>query len=127
MRGEARVEPVGRRERTVICGAAGRDFHNFNVVYRDDPAVEVAAFTAEQIPGISEGCFPAALAGELYPEGIPIVPEADLERLCLEHQVETVVMAYSDLAHADVMHLGSRALAAGGHSWSAPVAAGSRW
>jgi predicted GTPase len=113
MRGKARVDTGDARDRTIICGAAGRDFHNFNVVYREDPAVEVVAFTAEQIPGISGRRFPAALAGDLYPDGIPIAPEADLERLCMEHRVATVVMAYSDQAHADVMHLGSRALAAG--------------
>jgi predicted GTPase len=110
---KARADDSGGRNRTVICGAAGRDFHNFNVVYRDDPGVEVVAFTAQQIPGMSGRRFPAALAGELYPEGIPIVPEEDLETLCRTKGVGTVVMAYSDTTHADVMHLGSRALAAG--------------
>lgn len=101
------------RTRIVIMGAAGRDFHNFNVVYRDDPACEVVAFTAAQIPGIAGRRYPAAHAGPLYPEGIAIVPEAELEALIRTQDVEQVVFAYSDLAHADVMHLASRALAAG--------------
>lgn len=97
----------------LIMGAAGRDFHNFNVVYRDDPAFEVVAFTAAQIPGIAARRYPAALAGPLYPEGIAIVPEAELEALIRAHEVEQIVFAYSDLAHTEVMHLASRALAAG--------------
>jgi predicted GTPase len=101
------------RTRLLIMGAAGRDFHNFNVVYRDDPAFEVVAFTAAQIPGIAGRRYPAALAGALYPEGIDIVPEAELEALIRAREIEQVVFAYSDLAHADVMHLASRALAAG--------------
>ncbi len=101
------------RTRIVIMGAAGRDFHNFNVVYRDDPAIEVVAFTAAQIPGIAARRYPAVLAGPLYPEGIAIVPEAKLEALIRTHEVEQIVFAYSDLAHAEVMHLASRALAAG--------------
>ena len=101
------------RTRIVIMGAAGRDFHNFNVVYRDDPAFEVVAFTAAQIPGIADRRYPAALAGALYPEGIAILPETELEALIRTREVEQIVFAYSDLAHADVMHLASRALAAG--------------
>ena len=101
------------RTRVVIMGAAGRDFHNFNVVYRDDPAFDVVAFTAAQIPGIAGRRYPAALAGPQYPEGIPIAPEAELEALIRAHEVELVVFAYSDLAHAEVMHRASRALAAG--------------
>ena len=97
----------------LIMGAAGRDFHNFNVVYRDDPAFEVVAFTAAQIPGIAARRYPAALAGPLYPEGIAILPEAELEALIRAHEVEQIVFAYSDLAHTEVMHLASRALAAG--------------
>lgn len=84
------------RVRTVILGAAGRDFHNFNLVYRDDPASEVVAFTAAQIPGIAGRRYPPALAGRLYPEGIPIVPEAGLESLCRRERVARVVFAYSD-------------------------------
>ncbi len=101
------------RTRVVIMGAAGRDFHNFNVVYRDDPAFEVVAFTAAQIPGIAGRRYPAVLAGKLYPQGIAIEPEAALEALIRAHEVEQVVFAYSDLAHAEVMHRASRALAAG--------------
>ena len=101
------------RTRIAIMGAAGRDFHNFNVVYRDDPAYEVVAFTAAQIPGIADRRYPAALAGALYPEGIAILPETELEALIRAREVEQIVFAYSDLAHAEVMHLASRALAAG--------------
>jgi len=101
------------RTRILIMGAAGRDFHNFNVVYRDDPAIEVVAFTAAQIPGIAGRRYPAVLAGPLYPDGIAIVPEAELEALIRAREIEQVVFAYSDLAHAEVMHRASRALAAG--------------
>ncbi|MDP3699409.1 MAG: hypothetical protein Q8R72_00725 [Hylemonella sp.] len=100
-------------QRIVICGAAGRDFHNFNTVYRDDAAVRVVAFTATQIPGIDARRYPASLAGALYPQGIAIVPEAELEALCRRERVDTVVFAYSDVTHAQVMHLASRALAVG--------------
>jgi predicted GTPase len=99
--------------RVVILGAAGRDFHDFNVVYREDPGVRVVAFTATQIPGIAGRRYPAELAGALYPEGIPILEEAELESLCWREQVQEVVFAYSDVPHAHVMHLASRALAAG--------------
>ncbi len=101
------------RTRVIIMGAAGRDFHNFNVVYRDDAAREVVAFTAAQIAGIAGRRYPPALAGALYPEGIPIIEEERLEALCRERRVGEVVFAYSDIAHADVMHRASRALAAG--------------
>jgi predicted GTPase len=101
------------RRRVLVLGAAGRDFHDFNVLYRDDPAVEVVAFTGAQIPGIEARRFPAELAGPRYPEGIPIVPEATLEALCARERVDEVVLAYSDLSHAEAMHLASRALAAG--------------
>ncbi len=102
-----------RRRRLAIAGAAGRDFHDFNVLYRDDPSCEVVAFTAAQIPGIEARRYPPSLAGPLYPEGIAILPEAGLERLLEAHRVDAVVLAYSDLAHAEVMHLASRALACG--------------
>jgi predicted GTPase len=101
------------RTRTLILGAAGRDFHNFNVVYRDDPAYEVVAFTAEQIPHIADRWYPPELAGKLYPGGIPIHPEEQLEQLIRELRVELGVMAYSDVSHEQVMHLASRANAAG--------------
>jgi len=102
-----------RATNVVIMGAAGRDFHNFNMVYRDDPAFEVVAFTAAQIPGIEDRRYPAALAGPHYPRGIPIVPESELEALVARERVDLVVFAYSDLAHSEVMHRASRALAAG--------------
>ncbi|MGB5452282.1 MAG: GTPase, partial [Sedimenticolaceae bacterium] len=94
-------------------GAAGRDFHNFNVVYRDDPAVQVLAFTATQIPEIAGRRYPPSLAGERYPQGIPIMDETELESLCRERHVDEVVFAYSDVGHAWVMHRASIALAAG--------------
>jgi predicted GTPase len=97
----------------VIMGAGGRDFHVFATVHRDDTACRVVAFTAAQIPGIDDRVFPASLAGPRYPDGIPIRPEAELERLIAEHDVAEVVLAYSDLAHEDVMHIASRVLAAG--------------
>jgi len=101
------------RRRILILGAAGRDFHNFNVAYRDDPACEVVAFTAAQIPGIAGRRYPASLAGPLYPQGIPIVPEEQFEARVSADGVDLVVLAYSDLAHVEVMHRASRALAAG--------------
>lgn len=97
----------------LIAGAAGRDFHNFNVVYRDREDVEVVAFTATQIPNIEGRVYPAELAGPLYPQGIPILPERELETVVREHEIEEVVFAYSDVTHEHVMHVGSRALAAG--------------
>ncbi len=102
-----------RTERVLIMGAAGRDFHDFNVVYRGDPTVEVVAFTATQIPGIADRRYPPELAGERYPAGIPIRPEAELEHLIDELDVDTVVFAYSDVSHEQVMHAASRVLAAG--------------
>jgi len=102
-----------RRLRVVILGAGGREFHNFNVAYRDDPAVEVIAFTAAQIPGIAGRRYPPSLSGPLYPDGIPIVTEAEMDALVRGRGVDQVVFAYSDVTHAHVMHLASRALAAG--------------
>ena len=101
------------RIRVLIAGAAGRDFHNFNVVYRGRDDHEVVAFTATQIPNIDGRVYPAELAGEGYPDGIPIVPEADLEQIVREREVDEVVFAYSDVTHQHVMHIGSRALASG--------------
>jgi len=101
------------RPRVVIVGAAGRDFHNFNLVYRDRGEYEVVAFTATQIPNIEGRVYPPALAGELYPNGIPIVAEDDLEAVIARHEAGDVVFAYSDVTHEHVMHVGSRALAAG--------------
>jgi predicted GTPase len=104
---------VPDRTRIVICGAAGRDFHDFNQVFRDDPGAEVVAFTATQIPGIDQRIYPPVLAGGLYPEGIPIVPEADLVSLCREQAIDQVIFAYSDVDHGYVMRAASRVLAAG--------------
>ncbi len=101
------------RERVLIMGAAGRDFHNFNVVFRNNARYEVVAFTATQIPNIEGRVYPPMLAGPLYPQGIPIYPEEDLERLIRDLRVDTVVFAYSDVSHEYVMHRASRALAAG--------------
>jgi predicted GTPase len=97
----------------VIAGAAGRDFHNFNVAFRDREDVEVVAFTATQIPEIDERTYPTQLAGERYPDGIPIVPEEELSELVRRERVDEVVFAYSDVTHEHVMHVGSIALAAG--------------
>lgn len=99
--------------RTLIMGAAGRDFHNFNVFFRGNPEYKVVAFTATQIPNIDGRKYPAALAGELYPEGIPIFPESDLVRLIKEMDVQQVIFAYSDVPHEVVMHKASMVLAAG--------------
>jgi predicted GTPase len=101
------------KRRIIIVGAAGRDFHNFNVKYRDDERVEVMAFTATQIPGIEDRRYPPELAGGLYPQGIPIHVEDELESLVDELGVDDVVFSYSDVSHEHVMHVGSRALAAG--------------
>ena len=92
-----------RRKRIVILGAGGRDFHNFNCVYRTDPTVEVMAFTATQIPGIDQRVYPREFAGDLYPQGIPIVPEETLPDLVRRHEIEEVVLAYSDLSSDTVM------------------------
>jgi predicted GTPase len=100
-------------KRVVLLGAAGRDFHNFNTMYRDDPSSLVVAFTAAQIPGIADRTYPASLAGPHYPTGIPIITEDHLEELCRAEHVDQVVFAYSDVPHEHVMHLASRALAVG--------------
>jgi predicted GTPase len=99
--------------RVIIMGAAGRDFHNFNVVYRDDPTVEVVAFTATQIPFIDDRMYPASLAGPNYPDGIEIHPEEQLEALIRDRKATDVVFAYSDVSYEYVMHAASRVLAAG--------------
>lgn len=99
--------------RVIILGAAGRDFHNFNTVYRNDPDFRVVAFTATQIPGIEGRQYPASLAGPLYPDGIPIVPEAGLEELIRREHADLCVFSYSDVSYATLMHLASRCVAAG--------------
>jgi predicted GTPase len=102
-----------RAKRIVILGAAGRDFHNFNVCFRDNPDYQVVAFTATQIPNIEGRCYPPALAGGLYPEGIPIYPEAELDDLISRLQADEVIFAYSDVPHEYVMHKASQVLAKG--------------
>ncbi|MCH6553495.1 MAG: tetraacyldisaccharide 4'-kinase [Acidobacteria bacterium] len=104
-------------KRIIILGAAGRDFHNFNVVYRNDADYRVVAFTATQIPDIADRSYPPELAGPLYPEGIPIVAEEEMETLIRERGAEAVVFSYSDVSHPTVMHLASRAVAAGADFW----------
>ena len=99
--------------RTLIMGAAGRDFHNFNVCFRDNPDYQIVAFTATQIPDIEGRVYPAALAGADYPQGIPIHAEEELERLIKEENIDQVIFAYSDVPHVYVMHKASQVLAAG--------------
>ncbi len=101
------------RQRVVILGAAGRDFHNFNVYFRDNPEYQVVAFTATQIPNIDERSYPASLAGALYPSGIPIVAEDALSDLISKNKVDVAVFGYSDVSHEHVMHVGARVMAAG--------------
>jgi len=100
-------------KRVIIMGAAGRDFHNFNVYFRDNPDYQVVAFTATQIPNIEGRRYPPELAGRLYPDGIPIYPEEELTDLVRRYQVDQVVFAYSDVSHEYVMHKASQALVAG--------------
>jgi len=101
------------KRRTLIMGAAGRDFHNFNTFYRDNDDYEVVAFTATQIPDIEGRKYPAELAGSNYPEGIPIYPESDIEELIKEKDIEEVVFAYSDVNYQYLMSKGSQVMAAG--------------
>ena len=104
-------------QRVLILGAAGRDFHNFNVVFRNHPEFHVVAFTATQIPDIAGRHYPPELAGEAYPLGIPIVDENKMEQIIRDERVDVVVFSYSDVAHATVMHLAARAVAAGADFW----------
>jgi len=101
------------KPRVLIMGAAGRDFHNFNTVFRDHEAYEVVAFTATQIPNIEGRQYPAELAGKLYPQGIQIYPESELVHLIHDLKVDDVVFSYSDVHHTYVMHQASIVLAAG--------------
>jgi predicted GTPase len=102
-----------KKERVIIMGAAGRDFHNFNTYFRNNNDYEVVAFTATQIPDIEGRVYPASIAGELYPEGIPIYPEEELSTLIKKHNVDQVIFAYSDVSHETVMHKASQVLACG--------------
>src|ERR1039458_8238784 len=104
-------------KKVLILGAAGRDFHNFNVIFRNNPEFHVVAFTATQIPDIDGRRYPAELAGDLYPDGISILDESKMEEIIREEHVDVVVFAYSDIAYATLMHLGSRAVAAGADFW----------
>ncbi len=100
-------------EKVIIMGAAGRDFHNFNIYFRDNPRYKVVAFTATQIPDIDGRKYPAELSGSLYPEGISIEVEEDLSKLIKEHKVDLVAFSYSDIPHVEVMHKASLAMAEG--------------
>jgi predicted GTPase len=104
-------------QRVLILGAAGRDFHNFNVVFRGNPEFHVVAFTATQIPDIAGRLYPTELAGDLYPDGIPILEENRMEEIIRDEHVDVVVFAYSDVPYATLMHLASRAAAAGADFW----------
>jgi len=104
-------------KRVLILGAAGRDFHNFNVLFRNNAEYQVVAFTATQIPDIAGRRYPPKLAGRLYPQGIPIFEEKDLENLILEHRIDVAVFSYSDVSHQNLMHLGSRSVAADVDFW----------
>jgi predicted GTPase len=101
------------RRRVVILGAAGRDFHNFNIYYRERENYEIVCFTATQIPGIDDKMYPPVLSGPLYPDGIPIRSEKDLQKIIVDEKIDAAVFAYSDLSHEQVMQIGSRCLAAG--------------
>ena len=100
-------------EKAIIVGAAGRDFHNFNVYFRGNPRYRVIAFTAAQIPNIEGRTYPAELAGELYPDGVPIYPERDMAHLIREHRVDLVAFSYSDVSYRHVMHKAAIAMAEG--------------
>jgi len=113
LKGSFRREQSLQKIKVIIMGAAGRDFHNFNVYFRNNDAYEVVAFTATQIPGIEGRTYPPELAGPNYPNGIPIYPEEELPRLIREFDVDQVVFAYSDVSHEYVMHKASVALANG--------------
>jgi predicted GTPase len=104
-------------KKVLILGAAGRDFHNFNVLFRNNPDYQVVAFTATQIPDIAGRRYPPELAGRLYPEGIPIFEEKDMESLIAQHKIDAVVFSYSDVSHQTLMHLASRAVAANADFW----------
>jgi len=108
---------VMAKRRVLILGAAGRDYHNFNMFFRGNPAYQVVAFTAAQIPGIAGRKYPKELAGKGYPGGIPILPEEKMTEIIRKEEIDVVVLSYSDLSHLEVMHKGSIALAAGADFW----------
>ncbi len=108
---------ASQKQKVLILGAAGRDFHNFNTFFRDNPDYEVVAFTATQIPKIDGRRYAAVLAGSLYPEGIPIMMEEKMEEIIAQFGIDVVVFAYSDVGHDHVMHMASRAVAAGADYW----------
>jgi predicted GTPase len=110
---KALFKPESMSVKVLIMGAAGRDFHDFNVYFRDNPDYEVVAFTATQIPDIEGRPYPPELAGKLYPKGIPILPESELPQLIKKHEIDKVYLSYSDLPHEYVMHKASEVLAAG--------------
>ena len=103
--------------RVIIMGAAGRDFHNFNVFFRNNPDFKVICFTATQIPNIADRLYPKELAGKRYPRGIPIMPEKKIAHLISKHKIDIVVFAYSDISHNHVMHRASEVMAAGADFW----------
>lgn len=102
-----------KKQRIIIMGAAGRDFHNFNMVYRDNPECEVIAFTVAQIPLIEKRIYPPEIAGPYYPNGIPIYPEEELDALIVKHNIDQVIFSYSDVSHEHVMHKASQCLSLG--------------
>ncbi|MCG7844208.1 MAG: GTPase, partial [Methanomassiliicoccales archaeon] len=102
-----------KKNNVVIMGAAGRDFHNFNTYFRDNERYEVVAFTAAQIPNIDGRCYPAALCGTLYPNGIPIMAEDELPAIIKKYKVDQVIFAYSDISHSELMHKASWVLSLG--------------
>lgn len=104
------------KKKVIIMGAAGRDFHNFNVYYKDNSDYEIVAFTATQIPNIDDRAYPAVLAGNLYPKGIPIYAEKDLAELIKKYKIDEVVFSYSDVSYEYVMHKASEVVAAGAHT-----------
>jgi predicted GTPase len=103
--------------RVIIMGAAGRDFHNFNLFFRNNSAFKVICFTATQIPNIADRLYPKELAGKRYPRGIPIMPERQISKLIKKHRVNVVVFSYSDISHEYVMHKASEVMAAGADFW----------
>src|SRR5690242_6945026 len=106
-------------KRVLILGAAGRDFHDFNTLFRDNPEYHVVAFTATQIPDIAGRLYPPELAGPLYLDGIPILDEKDLETIIRERAIDVVMFSYSDVSHNTLMHVASRVLATGADFWLA--------